>query len=206
MSESSAAEARKLAMRSHARRNRRGQRALLRDRVLRVLVADLVAARTAAGMTQQEVAMRMWTTKSAVSRLERGRYARPTLDTVERYALAVGAKSRFACAKAGRAIAPQRGRWRRRMTGFEGTNRSAASGRLPSQSLDRRVAAIHLSAAQAAAGLARGQQASLPIRSLLIQIDAGAARPVRTRLLQILTYSPTDILTVRAANAPPAGA
>ena len=70
----------------------KGQRALLRDRVLRVLVADLVAARTAAGMTQQEVAMWMWTTKSAVSRLESGRYARPTLDTVEKYALAVGAR------------------------------------------------------------------------------------------------------------------
>ena len=76
MSEASAPLARRLAMLSHARHNRRGQRALLRDRVLRVLVADLVAARTAAGMTQHEVAMRMWTTKSAVSRLESGRYAR----------------------------------------------------------------------------------------------------------------------------------
>jgi hypothetical protein len=44
MSDASAAEARKLAMLSHARRNRRGQRALLRDRVLRVLVAEFVAA------------------------------------------------------------------------------------------------------------------------------------------------------------------
>jgi transcriptional regulator with XRE-family HTH domain len=79
-------------MLSHACHNRRGQRARLRDRVLGVLVADLVAARTAAGMTQHAVAMRMWTTKSAVSRLESGRYARPTLDTVERYALAVGAR------------------------------------------------------------------------------------------------------------------
>ena len=58
-------------------RVRRGQRALLRDRVLRVLVADLVAARTATGMTQHEAAVPMWTTKSAVSRLESGRYARP---------------------------------------------------------------------------------------------------------------------------------
>ena len=57
-----------------------------------MIVAAHVAARTAAGMTQQEVAMRMWTTKSAVSRLESGRYARPTLDTVEKYALAVGAR------------------------------------------------------------------------------------------------------------------
>ena len=36
--------------------------------------------------------MRMWTTKSAVSRLESGRYARPTLAAVEKYALAVGAR------------------------------------------------------------------------------------------------------------------
>ena len=92
MSEASALLACRLAMLSHARHNRSGQRALLRDRLLRVLVADLVAARTAAGMTQHEVAMRMWTTKSAVSRLESGRYARPTLDTVEKYALVVGAR------------------------------------------------------------------------------------------------------------------
>ena len=92
MTEATATMARTLAMLSQVRHDRKGQRALLRDRVLRVLVADLVAARTAAGMTQHEVAMRMWTTKSAVSRLESGRYARPTLDTVEKYALAVGAR------------------------------------------------------------------------------------------------------------------
>ena len=92
MTEATATMARTLAMLSHVRHDRKGQRALLRDRVLRVLVTDLVAARTAAGMTQHEVAMRMWTTKSAVSRLESGRYARPTLDTIERYALAVGAR------------------------------------------------------------------------------------------------------------------
>jgi hypothetical protein len=39
-----------------------------------------------------EVAMKMWTTKSAVSRLESGCYARPNLDTIEKYALAVGAR------------------------------------------------------------------------------------------------------------------
>ena len=92
MSKASAPRARRLAILSHARHHRGGPRALLRDRVLRVLVADLVVARTAAGMTQQGVAMRMWTTKSAVSRLESGRYARPTLDAVEKYALAVGAR------------------------------------------------------------------------------------------------------------------
>jgi ribosome-binding protein aMBF1 (putative translation factor) len=72
----------------------RGRRQARIDRAtdIRVLVADLVAARTAAGMTQQEVAMRMWTTKSAVPRLESGRYARPTLTKVEKYARAVGAR------------------------------------------------------------------------------------------------------------------
>jgi DNA-binding XRE family transcriptional regulator len=92
LSEASATLARTLAMLSHARRSRKRQRALLKDRTLQILLADLVAARTAADMTQHEVATRMWTTKSAVSRLESGRYARPTLDTIEKYALAVGAR------------------------------------------------------------------------------------------------------------------
>ena len=51
MPEASALMARRLAMLSHARRNRKGHRALLRDPALRVLVANLVAARTAAGTT-----------------------------------------------------------------------------------------------------------------------------------------------------------
>ena len=41
MSEPSATMARTLAMPSHARHNRRGRRALLRDRVLRVLATNL---------------------------------------------------------------------------------------------------------------------------------------------------------------------
>ena len=81
-----------LAMLSPARRSRKRASALVKDRTLQTLVTDLVAARTAAGMTQHEVAMRMWTTKSAVSRLESGCYARPTLHTIEKYALAVGAR------------------------------------------------------------------------------------------------------------------
>src|SRR6266545_4797084 len=58
----------------------RRSRALARDRTLQALVADLVAARTAAGMTQEEVAISMRTTKSAVSRLESGAFARPATD------------------------------------------------------------------------------------------------------------------------------
>ncbi|MCC6193223.1 MAG: helix-turn-helix domain-containing protein [Burkholderiales bacterium] len=43
-------------------------------------------------MTREEVVARIWATKSAVSRLESGRHARPTLATIEKYALAVGAR------------------------------------------------------------------------------------------------------------------
>ncbi len=72
-------------------RKKRPTRALTTDRTLQALVADLVVARVAAGMTQEEVAARMWTTKSVVSRLESGVRTRPTLTTIERYAVAVGA-------------------------------------------------------------------------------------------------------------------
>ena len=73
------------------RKNTRGRRALKADRTLQALVTDLVAARAAAGMTQEEAAARMGTTKSVVSRLESGVCTRPTLSTIEKYAVAVGA-------------------------------------------------------------------------------------------------------------------
>jgi DNA-binding XRE family transcriptional regulator len=66
-------------------------RSLARNRVLRQLIADLVNARAAAGMTQENVAHRMLTTKSAISRLESGVRTRPTLRTIQRYAFAVQA-------------------------------------------------------------------------------------------------------------------
>jgi ribosome-binding protein aMBF1 (putative translation factor) len=74
-----------------AERKKRRVRTLKTDRTLQQLVADLVAARRAAAMTQEEVAARMWTTKSVVSRLESGKCIRPTLSTIEKYADAVGA-------------------------------------------------------------------------------------------------------------------
>ena len=74
-----------------ARGKRRRSPTLATRSPLPVLVADLVAARTAVCMTQADVAARMGTTKSAISRLESGTGTRPTLRTVERYALAVGA-------------------------------------------------------------------------------------------------------------------
>jgi ribosome-binding protein aMBF1 (putative translation factor) len=73
------------------RRKKRHTRALTTDRTLQALVADLVAARVASGMTQEEVAARMWTTRSVVPRLESGVRTRPTLTTIEGYAVAVGA-------------------------------------------------------------------------------------------------------------------
>lgn len=83
--------ARNLAALSEVRSKTHPARTFKTDRTLQLLVADLVAARTAAGMTQEEVAARMWTTKSVVSRLESGVRTRPTLATIEKFALAVGA-------------------------------------------------------------------------------------------------------------------
>jgi predicted transcriptional regulator len=80
-----------LAALSEVRRIGKPARTFKSDRTLQVLVTDLVAARTAVGMTQQDVATRTWTTKSAVSRLESGAHPRPTLATIGKYAMAVGA-------------------------------------------------------------------------------------------------------------------
>jgi len=92
MSETSLSLARALAELTQARRRGKRRRALLADRTLQLLVQDLVGRGTAAGMTQRDVALRMPTTKSAVCRLESGRYGRLTLRTIERYAFAVGAR------------------------------------------------------------------------------------------------------------------
>lgn len=54
------------------------------------LAGQMLKARTKAGMTQDAVAERMGTTKSAISRLEgAGRHA-PSLATLKKYAAAVG--------------------------------------------------------------------------------------------------------------------
>lgn len=54
------------------------------------LINEMLKARARAGLTQDAVAERMGTTKSAVSRLEGvGKHA-PSLDTLRRYAEAVG--------------------------------------------------------------------------------------------------------------------
>jgi DNA-binding XRE family transcriptional regulator len=82
---------RSVALVASARGDQRA-RSIARDTVLQRLIADLVSARTAAGMTQDDVAARMFTTKSAICRLESGKRTRPTLTTIENYAYAVGAR------------------------------------------------------------------------------------------------------------------
>ena len=68
----------------------RARPARAEDKAVQKLISELVAARVRIGFTQTQVAELMWTTKSAVSRLESGRGTRPTFSTVEKYALAVG--------------------------------------------------------------------------------------------------------------------
>lgn len=54
------------------------------------VIDQLIKARTRAGLTQDAVAERMGTTKSAVSRLESAGKHTPSLSTLQRYAQAVG--------------------------------------------------------------------------------------------------------------------
>ncbi len=53
---------------------------------------ELIAARSRAGLTQGDVALRMGTTQSVIARLEGGKRI-PSLRTVQRYAQAVGARA-----------------------------------------------------------------------------------------------------------------
>lgn len=55
-----------------------------------LLVRELLAARSRAGLTQEEVAGSMGTTKSAVSRLEAAGKHSPSVMTLKKYAKAVG--------------------------------------------------------------------------------------------------------------------
>lgn len=57
-----------------------------------VLVRELLAARVRSGLTQEEVAERMGTTKSAVSRLEAAGKHAPSVTTLKKYAHAVGCR------------------------------------------------------------------------------------------------------------------
>lgn len=55
------------------------------------MIDALIEARTRAQLTQAEIASRMGTTESAISRLESGR-VKPSTRTLERYAQATGHK------------------------------------------------------------------------------------------------------------------
>jgi DNA-binding XRE family transcriptional regulator len=54
------------------------------------LVRELLAARVSAGLTQEQVAASMGTTKSAISRLEGTGAHSPSVSTLKKYAKAVG--------------------------------------------------------------------------------------------------------------------
>jgi len=56
------------------------------------LVHEMLSARTRAGLTQEAVADRMGTTKSAVSRLESAGKHAPSVASLKKYADAVGCK------------------------------------------------------------------------------------------------------------------
>lgn len=64
----------------------------------------LIAARTRAGLTQADVAERMGTTQTVVSRMESGR-ALPSTRSLERYAKATGSTLRIELAPVGRIAA-----------------------------------------------------------------------------------------------------
>ena len=55
-----------------------------------LLARELLSARVRAGLTQEEVAVSMGTTKSAVSRLEGAGKHSPSVTTLKKYAHAVG--------------------------------------------------------------------------------------------------------------------
>ncbi len=53
------------------------------------LVGEMIEARPAAGLTQNDIATRMGTSQSVVARLENGRHM-PTFPMIARYAAAIG--------------------------------------------------------------------------------------------------------------------
>jgi transcriptional regulator with XRE-family HTH domain len=68
------------------------------------LARELIDARTRAGLTQAELALRMGTTQSAVARMESGRRL-PSLATLQRYAAATGARAEVRLVPQGRRVA-----------------------------------------------------------------------------------------------------
>ena len=64
------------------------------------LAHQMLQARTRVGMTQEDVAQRMGTTKSAVSRLESAKKHAPSLATLQKYASALGCRLELRLVKA----------------------------------------------------------------------------------------------------------
>lgn len=75
------------------------------------LTREMLSARTRAGLTQEAVADRMGTTKSAVSRLESAGKHAPSMASLKKYAEAVGCtlKIEFISQPIKRRVAAQRG-------------------------------------------------------------------------------------------------
>ena len=81
-------------------RMRPGFNAAYDDLALEYQVIDqLLTARARAGLTQDAVAQRMGTTKSAISRLERAGKHAPSLTMLQRYAKAVGCELKIQLVK-----------------------------------------------------------------------------------------------------------
>lgn len=81
-----------LALIERAGRRRRKRLRNEPDTALRHLLGELVSARHRAHLSQRHVAERLRTTVSAISRLECGRRSRPTLTTLENYAMVIGCR------------------------------------------------------------------------------------------------------------------
>lgn len=75
-----------------------------------LLVRELLSARKQSGLTQEEVAASMGTTKSAVSRLEGAGKHSPSVSTLKKYARAVGCEVEIRLVPASSRSAPARGR------------------------------------------------------------------------------------------------
>jgi hypothetical protein len=88
-------------------------------RELRPLVKQLKCAREAAGLTLAEVSRRCGIDQPALSRLENGHNKNPTLDTLWRYAAAVGRRL-VLTTEAIRDTRPRRGKAKRARTAQQG--------------------------------------------------------------------------------------
>jgi DNA-binding XRE family transcriptional regulator len=94
--------------RAHKRKGFRDAYEELEDEYL--LVRELLSARKQSGLTQEEVAASMGTTKSAVSRLEGAGKHSPSVSTLKKYARAVGCEVEIRLVPASPRSAPARGR------------------------------------------------------------------------------------------------